>query len=179
MLSVATLLDGVIREGRALADRPVVLVWPLVFFLAGRAFRRVSWLYVIFVLPGTVLHEGAHWLSGLLLGARPARFSVMPKFERDGICLGHVGFSRLRWWNALPVGLAPLILLPVGVALILHGGQERLLHPGMVARGYLAIQCLGGCCPSSTDLGHAGHSALIYSVLGLTLWFAGRVSGFC
>jgi hypothetical protein len=95
---------------------------------------------------------------------------VIPKIEGNSIRLGQVQFARLRWWNALPVGLAPLLLLPLGLCLLLDSHAHDVWTLGSAAKGYMVVQCLSGFCPSSTDLAHAGRSALVYALLGLGLW---------
>ena len=159
---------------KLLLAHPSVLLWPLVFWLLSRLCRRVSGLYILFVLPGTVLHEGLHGIIGLLLGAQPRQWTVVPQIQQNHIRLGQVSFARLRWWNALPVGLAPLALLPIGVWLVLTTGHDAWLYPLTIARGYLALQCFTGCCPSRTDLAHAGRSALAYALLGAGIWCLAR-----
>ena len=158
-----------------LLTHPAPLLWPLVFWLLSRLCRRMTRLSILFALPGTVLHEAAHWCVGLLLGAQPRQWTVIPQIQQQHIRLGQVSFARLRWWNALPVGLAPLMLLPIGVWLVLSAGQGALLHPLTISRGYLALQCCAGCCPSRTDLAHAGRSALAYALFGAGIWCLARL----
>jgi hypothetical protein len=85
--------------------------------------RSLRWLYVLVVLPGTILHELTHLIMGFLLGARPAKFSIVPRRKDGGLVLGHVLFARLRWWNAAPVCMAPLLLLPGAARLALMAVQ--------------------------------------------------------
>ncbi|MEC8201048.1 MAG: hypothetical protein VX085_16000, partial [Pseudomonadota bacterium] len=62
---------------------------------------------------GTIFHDFIHYIFGLILGARPTRFSLLPKATESGYVLGSVSFAGLRGWQAPPVALAPLVLLPV------------------------------------------------------------------
>lgn len=39
--------------------------------------------------------------------------SILPRRMPDGLLLGRVLFMRLRWWNAVPVALAPFPSHPV------------------------------------------------------------------
>ncbi|MES2150455.1 MAG: hypothetical protein V4508_11785 [Pseudomonadota bacterium] len=75
-------------------------------------------LFFIFTLAGTVCHELAHLCVGLLSGARPAAFSVIPRRVGSHWQLGSVTLTRVRWYNAAPAALAPLLtlLLPFAVA---------------------------------------------------------------
>ena len=73
-----------------------ILVWPLA--------------QAILFLPGTMLHEGWHWLIAFLTDGQPTRLSLIPKKASNGKwILGSVSISNLTWYNGLPIGLAPLM----------------------------------------------------------------------
>ncbi len=65
-------------------------------------------------IPGTFLHETAHFLVGFVLNARPTSFTLFPKKSGDAYVMGSVGFKNIKFYNALPSALAPLALLVVG-----------------------------------------------------------------
>lgn len=65
-------------------------------------------------IPGTLLHELTHFITGLVLNARPCNFTVFPKRAPDGYVMGSVGFRNITFYNAVPSALAPLALLPIG-----------------------------------------------------------------
>ncbi|MCA3775547.1 MAG: hypothetical protein IN818_11275, partial [Cutibacterium sp.] len=66
------------------------------------------------VLPGTLTHELLHLLVGAMTGAKPVSMNLFPTRQPDGrIALGSVTFENLRWFNAAPTCLAPLLGLPV------------------------------------------------------------------
>lgn len=84
---------------------------------------RLHPLFLVFTVAGTLCHELAHLLVGLLAGARPLALSILPRKVagpqgRPYWQLGSVSFGRLRWYNAAPAALAPLliVLLPFAVA---------------------------------------------------------------
>ncbi|WP_426115791.1 hypothetical protein [Massilia sp. PWRC2] len=82
---------------------------------------RLHPLFFVLTFAGTVCHELAHVLVGLLVGARPRGVSLLPK-KVSGAGgrlywqLGSVTLSHLRWYNAAPAALAPLLLLLVPLA---------------------------------------------------------------
>ena len=63
--------------------------------------------------PGVVLHELCHLIIGLLFNARPSRLSLIPeRNDREGSwTLGSVEFRRITALNAVPIALAPLLLV--------------------------------------------------------------------
>ncbi len=61
-------------------------------------------------LPGTIVHEGAHWIAAFLCNGQPASFSIWPKrLENGNWLLGTVGIKNLTWYNGIFIGLAPLV----------------------------------------------------------------------
>jgi hypothetical protein len=91
----------------------IVLVLAM-FQLNGRAgFSNILVVWII-RLPGVVLHELAHLLTGMLLRAEPDGFSLIPRRRGGGRwTLGSVTFRRVTAFNAVPIALAPMGLLPV------------------------------------------------------------------
>jgi len=97
----------------------------LLYLLPSLALALLIWivtaahpLFFIFSAAGTVCHELAHFSVGLLLGADPVGFSIVPRRRGRGWELGSVTFANLRWYNAAPAALAPflVLLLPLAVA---------------------------------------------------------------
>jgi len=75
--------------------------------------------------PGVFLHELMHYIVALVLNGKPTRFSVFPQQIQDGgWAAGYVLFSNVRWYNAMPMGLAPLLILLAAWNLhrVLYGG---------------------------------------------------------
>lgn len=62
-------------------------------------------------MPGTILHEIAHFTIGLILNAKPTKFSLFPHKSEKGYVMGSVGFRNLNFYNSLPSAMAPLLLL--------------------------------------------------------------------
>lgn len=78
-------------------------------------------MFALIAWPGTVSHEAAHALVGLLLGAKPTSVSLFPKHMGNGHWqLGSVGFARLRWWNAPWTAMAPMLLAPMSIWLAVN-----------------------------------------------------------
>ena len=89
----------------------------LVIFLSRLKYKTYNSMFLTALvnIPGTFLHETAHFTVGLLLNARPTSFTLVPKKSLSGgYTTGSVGFKNLRFYNALPSAMAPLLLLPVG-----------------------------------------------------------------
>ncbi len=136
------------------------------------ALRRWPPGYALLMWPGTLAHELLHYLAGALTGARPVSISLLPRRQQDGHwALGSVSFARLRWWNSVPVGLAPMALLPAGGWVWLESASWPLLSAGGTGLKLLAAQCLLAGWPSRRDWAHAMLGLLVIAALALTaLW---------
>lgn len=124
-------------------------------------------------LPGTWLHEVAHWVVGIVLGARPVSFSLWPRKDGSSWVLGSVGFERLNIWNAAPVALAPLILFILGAIAfeyLLQTSFDQGRYGLWVALGYPVAACLYSGLPSSTDLKVGAISICMYCSAGYLIW---------
>lgn len=93
----------------------------------------LSQRYVAFTLmqlPGTLCHELAHFVAGLLTFARPVSLSIIPRREGKGYRLGEVKLANARWYNSAFTALAPLLLalIPWWVAVL------RTRGPGISKR---------------------------------------------
>lgn len=116
-----------------------------------RIARRWLPLYALIVWPGTVLHELSHWLVALLLGGQPGSLSVVPVRTERGLRLGSVGVRRLRAFNALPIGCAPLLLAPLAVFAFVHAARVDARSWVHWALLYIATSAAVSCLPSIAD----------------------------
>ena len=73
-------------------------------------------LYVVLMLPGTIVHECSHAVVALLMGARITDFSVMP----SGNTLGHIEHTspRMPFVGNAAISIAPLIGCPAILLLV-------------------------------------------------------------
>lgn len=125
-------------------------------------------------LTGVILHELAHLLAGLLFGARPVSFSLLPRRTGQSWRLGSVSFGRLTAVNAVPVALAPLGL--AGLAYVVARHWYTWCRPSLVSTLglYAALYLLGyNALPSRQDLRVACNwrSLALYGVLGVGAWY--------
>lgn len=91
---------------------PSMVLAPVVYALG-----RMHPLFLIFRVAGTFFHELAHLIVGLLTGARPASFTVIPRRVGQQWHLGAVAFTNINWFNAAPAALAPVLILVVPLSI--------------------------------------------------------------
>lgn len=68
------------------------------------------YVYHFVLLPGTLLHECAHWLSAKLLGVRTGRFTLMPERKGNVARFGAVQVGASDPVRASIIGAAPLFI---------------------------------------------------------------------
>jgi len=97
----------------------------LLYLIPSAALAFLFWMltsahpaFFLLTAPGTLCHELAHFGVGLLTNAEPTGINLLPKRKGRVWELGSVSFANLRWYNAAPAALAPLLilLLPFSVA---------------------------------------------------------------
>jgi hypothetical protein len=100
------LLTAVWLTGRKLSSYFLGVV-----YLLTRSRNAALGLYVILLLPGTVVHELSHWLMAKLVGVRTGRIAVFPSRGRHGNdSLGFVTVRGGALWQHTLIGLAPLLV---------------------------------------------------------------------
>jgi hypothetical protein len=66
--------------------------------------------FALLSFPGTLAHELLHLMVAFITFARPVSLSVWPRRAQDGSYLfGGVLMENVRWWNAAPASLAPML----------------------------------------------------------------------
>lgn len=123
-------------------------------------------LYALVALPGTFLHELAHYVTAGILEGNPGNFNLIPHDNT----LGSVTFSP-NWYNAASVSLAPFLLAPFTV--FFAAISARSSNPfKIVAGGYFAACSWSACVPSPEDFS----IALVPTSWPLALCFLGFVT---
>ena len=142
----------------------------LALALVIRALARRHPFFFLFTLAGTICHELAHFVVGLVTFARPASLSVLPRRAVGGWQLGSVTLARVRWYNAAPSALAPLLLLmlPWWVAALRVAPGWRFHWSDVGLALLLAPQFLA-CWPSPADWKIAARSWPVL-LAGLAAW---------
>ena len=159
--------------------------------------------FYLLVLPGVALHESAHYLACLLTGTRVGRFvPFSPRNLPDGrLRLAYVRHERRSAPVKAVIGLAPMVLNPIGVLAVtilltpltlaeVVGPQpevfeERILMSGFlmespgvaVVWAYLAFSFALGSVPSREDLSSLPAALLLFALGIFALSFFREGSG--
>lgn len=96
-------------------DRFLLIVSVIFLMRIKYATYKNIWLLAIVNIFGTFLHELCHFIVGTITNARPIDFEILPKKTAPGLyTMGSVSFENIRFYNAVPAAMAPLLLLPFG-----------------------------------------------------------------
>jgi hypothetical protein len=166
------------------------------FRRGGSALNRTA--YYLLVFPGVVLHEGAHYLACLLTGTRVLRFAPFsPQRSADGrLVLGYVRHERRAFPIGAIIGLAPILLNPLGLLVVsalltpltfaeVADPSSRVVREGILTSGfltdtpflaavwaYLSLSFALGSVPSREDLSSL---PVMLMILGVGVLLAGFV----
>lgn len=94
-----------------------LLIQENVYLLTGSLDLAMVILFLVY-LPGILIHEGAHWLMAKSLGLKTGKFRVWPRKQGKHIGMGSVSVASGGTLADSLVGLAPLLLGSILVALI-------------------------------------------------------------
>jgi hypothetical protein len=106
-------------------------------------------LYALLILPGTIVHEVAHWLMALLLGVRAGLPRVLPSgVDANGrMVLGYVQIERTDPLRHSLIGVAPL-LAGSGLVAWIASRVFTLPVPALTQTGITGIETLFAALPS-------------------------------
>jgi hypothetical protein len=163
-------------------------------FGGGSVLGRVAFYLLVF--PGVVLHECAHYLACLLTGTRVARFAPFsPGRTNDGrLVLGYVRHERRAFPVGAIIGLAPVLLNPLGLLVVtavltpitlqeVANPSVEIVVDGIFASrfltdtpllaafwAYLSLSLALGSVPSREDLSSLPVLLLIFGIGILLIW---------
>ncbi|MBO4294372.1 MAG: hypothetical protein J6W11_00885 [Alphaproteobacteria bacterium] len=95
-------------------NRFFMILLVIVLLKAKYAVYSNIYMCALVNIVGTFLHEMSHFIVGLILNAHPTGFTIFPQKRGDVYVTGSVCFKNIKFYNALPSALAPIMLLFLG-----------------------------------------------------------------
>lgn len=133
------------------------------------ASRTSAFLMILFQLPGTLMHELAHFFLAAVSGSRPTGISVIPKRTEGGWTLGSVGFHPGFWTGALVALAPPLALIPLA-DVIWQRYMIGVKLTELMMLSYLVASCLWSALPSRVDWIIAFKYPAGLPLVGIIVW---------
>ena len=130
--------------------------------------------FFLFTVAGTVCHELAHFLAGCLTGAKPGAITIIPQRKGRHWELGSVTLHRIRWYNAAPTALAPLVIIAIPFAVAwwrTAGNNWRFAPADLLIAFALAPQFLS-FWPSRIDWRIAARSWPYVIMIAVGAWIS-------
>jgi hypothetical protein len=133
-----------------------------------RVKKLVYFLFALLFLPGTIIHELAHYIASLLLFVPVGGFSLKPGVEGNSIKLGSVSVAKTDPVRSLIIGFAPFSL---GLAALVFTSSFLINRDGesiwpLLLGAYIIFQIGNTMFLSKSDLKSA------YKMLVLLLFAA-------
>lgn len=152
-------------------DTFIYLVPSVLLALLMRFLSSLHPLFFCFQLIGTACHEMAHFVAGLLTGAQPVSFSIVPRRVGNTWQLGAVKLTNVRWYNAAPAALAPFLIVLIPLAVAFWRTRLGLKFEALdIALAFALAPQFLSFWPSTEDWKIALRS-WPYLVLGLAAWW--------
>lgn len=86
----------------------VTMLFSRFFYRLTRNKKLTINLLALLFLPGTILHEIAHWLTAAVLFVPVGDMSILPKLTSEGVILGSVSMGKTDPLRRLLIGTAPV-----------------------------------------------------------------------
>jgi len=147
----------------------IALVLYFIYGILGADER--TWL----LIPGTIMHEGMHYLVALFLGGSPTSFNIVPKHvvvqNMEFIMQGSVVFL-VNTANSTIAPLAPVLLIPFIPFFLFLGVIQRSLILKTICF-YLSLCVWDAWMPSMIDFHIATENpaSYVYAWIGLPTLF--------
>ncbi len=147
----------------------VTMLFSRFFYRLTRNKNLTVNLLALLFLPGTILHEIAHWLTAVLLFVPVGDMSILPKLTSGGVILGSVSMGKTDPLRRLLIGTAPVFF---GVGIIVGAlyfvSKNNLLNNywGILLMALAVFQIGNTMFSSKKDMEGAIELLLVVMVLG-------------
>jgi hypothetical protein len=151
------------------------------FYRLTKSEKWTNYLFAVFFLPGTFLHEVAHFLVALFLLVPVGQLELVPEMEEENkLKMGSVPVAKTDFLRRAAIGIAPFVF---GLALIFVSlawvKSQNLFANYLVVifLGYLVFEVGNTMFASSKDLEGAWILLVVFLLAFLLLYLLGiRIS---
>lgn len=141
-------------------------------FTVTRSIRWTVALLSLLFLPGTILHEVAHYVFASILFVPVGKMELIPKLNGNSVKLGSVAIGRTDPLRRLLIGIAPFLVGTSIILLTLFLAERNMLWKNswaVTAIFYTLFEVGNSMFSSKKDL--EGASFILVLVLILTVLF--------
>jgi hypothetical protein len=135
--------------------------------------HKVSgFILALLFLPGTLVHELAHYLMAVIVRVRAVSFTLFPKIGSDNIILGSVGIVQSDPFRRFLIGVAPVV---AGLTLILFTINYFLLTNSSVTSAFGLLFIYGLFTVSNTMFSSRADMEGAWKLLLIVLLILGAI----
>ena len=127
-------------------------------YLLVQIFKTNKFIFIVFFLPSTFLHELAHYIVSFLTLGKPISFSIIPRKN----ILGYVISSNYNVFNGVFISFAPFLNLFIGYLFF----TSNLGYIKYLFSFYFIVSGI----PSYIDFKNSVKSLLLYILIFLTIY---------
>ena len=151
------------------------------FYRLTKSEKWTNYLFAVFFLPGTFLHEVAHFLVALALLVPVGQLELMPEMEeKNRLKMGSVPVAKTDLIRRAAIGIAPFVLGLVLIFVSLAWVKSQNLFANyliVILLGYLVFEVGNTMFASAKDLEGAWVLLVGFLLIPLSLYVLGfRVS---
>jgi hypothetical protein len=143
-------------------------------FQITRSKKITVYLIWLLFLPGTLLHELAHWLTAKLLFVQTGSISLIPKLSDESLKLGSVRIEKTDLLRRNLIGMAP-VFWGLGILLfVLYIAAERELFKNywmIIFIAYISFEIGNTMFSSRKDMEGAVPLLALLILLGIIAYF--------
>ena len=152
----------------------IVLITRLKDYTSGNIFG--IW---IANLIGTFFHELAHLFVSVFMLGKPTKVSLLPSKQENGkYILGYVESSNIKWYNAFPISMAPLLLLILAFYFDKYYFEyiEENIYTYIVYI-FITVTLLENAIPSAQDfkVAFSNFGFLVYMTIPILYFYKGYI----
>lgn len=132
----------------------ITVLFSVYIILTIRAFSHKNiFTASLYNLIGTFSHELSHFVVAFIFNARPTSLTLIPRKAGDVWILGGVTCRNVDWYNAFPVGIAPIVLAPLSYMLYASSFEPfGIAIIDNFIRVFIAVVLLYSSVPSMQDV---------------------------
>lgn len=134
------------------------------------------YLVALLFLPGTFLHEIAHYLTALLLRVPAGAITLWPRLIGNDAVFGSVKIAKSDPFRRFLIGIAPLLVGLISLMAVIHFGKDIELTPvylKIVLLGFLIFEIANTMFSSDRDMEGSLALFLTIGILTATLVIVG------
>jgi hypothetical protein len=164
-----------------LLSRNIYVLFFQLLHHATRSKKITIHLLAFLFLPGTLLHEAAHWLAAKILFVSTGSMTLIPKMDEKGsLRLGSVMIAKTDIIRRFIIGAAPVILgVSIILAMLYFAFKKNIFNDYLVIvlLGYLVFEVGNTMFSSKKDMEGALSLILAVLVTGVIFYFLGLFLG--